>query len=457
MASTYLTRAQTSGSRTTATISVWLKRAGLGTNCDVYSACASNIPSGNPDDALHFNTNDTLTFTFYGDGTNGVDNGTLTTNRRFTDTNAWYHIVAVYDTTNSTSGDRLRLYINGVRETSFGTANYPSQNTNSGGMNNSSITLCLGQRGNSAQYFDGCMSHFHFIDGTAYNSDTFGSTDATTGEWKINTSPSVTYGTNGFFILKDGNSGTDQSGQSNNLTVGGGTLTKTEDCPSNVFATLNPLSIFGGNNSPTLSNGNTTLSTVNSDAHKGLFMSSLGMTQGSGKFYCEIKAEEAQRLAIGVCNKNVFLSSNSPDGQSNQAAITYYYSGHVYYDSNGEVSGASSFANNDILGIALDMENNRLFFHKNGTYMNSGDPTSSTGNVLTFTNAAQYVENHEEMFFFVSDLSTSGTGKALVNFGNGYFGTTAVSSAGTNASGNGIFEYDVPTGYTALSTKGLNE
>ena len=42
------------------------------------------------------------------------------------------------------------------------------------------------------------------------------------------------------------------------------------------------------------------------------------------------------------------------------------------------------------------------------------------------------------------------------NFGNGYFGTTAVSSAGTNASGNGIFEYDVPTGYTALSTKGLN-
>ena len=68
----------------------------------------------------------------------------------------------------------------------------------------------------------------------------FGSTDSTTGEWKINTSPSVTYGTNGFFILKDGNSVTDQSGQGNNFTVGSGTLTKTEDCPSNVFATLNP-------------------------------------------------------------------------------------------------------------------------------------------------------------------------------------------------------------------------
>ena len=45
---------------------------------------------------------------------------------------------------------------------------------------------------------------------------------------------------------------------------------------------------------------------------------------------------------------------------------------------------------------------------------------------------------------------------ADVNFGNGYFGTSAVSSAGTNASNNGIFEYDVPAGYTALSTKGLN-
>ena len=51
---------------------------------------------------------------------------------------------------------------------------------------------------------------------------------------------------------------------------------------------------------------------------------------------------------------------------------------------------------------------------------------------------------------------SSGDPASHWNFGNGYFGTTAVSSAGTNASGNGIFEYDVPTGYTALSTKGLN-
>ena len=96
----------------------------------------------------------------------------------------------------------------------------------------------------------------------------------------------------------------------------------------------------------------------------------------SGKFYCEIKCTTVARFSAGVCNKNVFLSSSSPDSQTNQAAITYYYDGSIYYDNNGTVSGGVSLSDHDILGIALDMDNNRLFFHKNGTYINSGDPTS---------------------------------------------------------------------------------
>ena len=82
------------------------------------------------------------------------------------------------------------------------------------------------------------MSHFHFVDGQQYDASVFGSTDATTGEWKINTSPTMTMGNNGFTILKDGNTITDQSSNSNNFTLGAGTLTQTEDCPSNVFATM---------------------------------------------------------------------------------------------------------------------------------------------------------------------------------------------------------------------------
>ena len=59
--------------------------------------------------------------------------------------------------------------------------------------------------------------------------------------------------------------------------------------------------------------------------------------------------------------------------------------------------------------------------------------------------------------FYVPAVSAYGTSSKLsANFGAGYFGQTAVASAGTNASGVGTFEFDVPTGYTAFSTKGLN-
>jgi len=451
MASTYLTRTPSSnGNRQKWTWSGWTKRSGL-LNSGSHYLFASN--DGSNDYSMIAFASDTLR---YYDYTGSSFSSQLVTNRLFRDTNAWYHIVVAYDSTQGTSSNRIKLYVNGVQETSLSTATYPSQNHNSY-FNKSGYPNRIGSESGSGGFYDGSMSHIHFTDGYVYDATPFGETDTTTGEWKIKTTVTgVTYGTNGYYILKDGNSVTDQSGQSNNLTVGGGTLTKTEDNPSNVFATLNPLAIFGGNSSPVLANGNTTLDTNASDGAKGLFLSSLGMTQGSGKFYCEIKVVTSERFSGGVCNKNVFLSSSSPESQTNQSAITYYYGGSIYYDNNGTVSGGVSLANGDILGIALDMDNNRLFFHKNGTYINSGDPTTSTGNVLTFTNASQYLTDHEEMFFFVSDTSTSGSAKSSVNFGNGYFGTTAVSSAGTNASGNGIFEYDVPTGYTALSTKGLN-
>ena len=455
MASTYITKANpTAGNRTKGTISVWIKRSGLSSQQHVYSEWYDGSNFG----IMRFNSNNTLGFFSYDGGSAQVD---INTTRAFRDINAWYHIVVAWDTTDSTSTDRVKIYVNGVRETSFsGSPTYPSSSQNIYfGVGGSNYPIYIGRRGDSAEYFDGLMSHFHRVDNQALAQTVFGSTDATTGEWKINTNPSISYTGSSdfnFFILKDGNSVTDQSGQSNNLTVGGGTLSKTEDNPSNIFATLNTLAVFGGNNSPTIERGNTVLNTAGNNSYKGFFISTLGMTQGSGKFYCEVKANDASRLAVGVCNKNIFLSSNAPDSNTNQAAVSYYYSGNVYYDSNGDVSGGASYTDGDVLGIALDMENYRLFFHKNGTYMNSGDPTSSTGNVLSFTNAAQYVQNHGEMFFFISDLSGSGQAIGSVNFGNGYFGDSAISSAGTNASNNGIFEYDVPTGYTALSTKGLN-
>jgi hypothetical protein len=290
------------------------------------------------------------------------------------------------------------------------------------------------------------------IDGTAYDASAFGETDATTGEWKIKTSPSVTYGNNGFFILKDTNSGTDQSGNGNNFTVSGN-LTKTEDNPSNVFATWNPLDGNLGNSTFTYGNNK-----FNSEdgANKCWARSTLGMT--SGKYYFEMKVQTpSNNCAIGISDRG----SPNLTTELGQGAYDYSYqssNGLLFNNSTQSSSYGNSYTTNDIVMCALDLDNNKLYFGKNGTWQNSGDPTSgSTGTGAAYTITAPSSTDGGAYFFCGGDLTGTNNVRLLANFGNGIFADNdPVASAGTNASGIGIFEYDVPTGYTALSTKGLN-
>ena len=445
MASTKLTRTPSSQGNTKKwTYSMWVKLSGINTEYVLFHNYGSN--TSREVYAKIGNNNGTIEFALNYDGS---FDGRLITNRLFRDPNAWYHFVFVCDTENSTSGDRLKIYVNGVRETSFSTETYPTQNA--GTVFNTTHEHTIGSYG-SGNYFDGIMSHIHMADGQAYDASTFGSTDSTTGEWKITTSPSVTYGTNGFFILKDGNSVTDQSGNSNNYAVGGGTLINTEDCPSNVFANLNPLSRQVAAqlaSSPT--NGSTTL-TSGSGSAWGTLLSTIGAS--SGKYYCEAKLITLGSYArLGICDMSV-SQQNSADtwfvGQTSGSAQYGYNSGNGnLYTNAGDSAYGNSFTAGDIIGIAMDLDNSKLYFHKNGTYQNSGVPTSGS----TGTGATSITADKTYGFAISGYASTVWN----VNFGNGYFGTTAISSEGTNASGIGKFEYDVPTGYTALSTKGLNE
>jgi hypothetical protein len=103
---------------------------------------------------------------------------------------------------------------------------------------------------------------------------------------------------------------------------------------------------------------------------------------------------------------------------------------------------------NAIYGFAIDLDNQRMYGHFNGTWLHSGNPSAGTGGI----DVSSFYTVGEPLF----PSFTTHNSNIEINFGNGYFGTTAVASAGTNASGIGIFEYDVPTGYTALCTKGLN-
>jgi len=458
---TKIARTGTSSTNATKfTWSAWVKRANIGSSGMLFY---NYLDANNRAYLQYYNDN-----LYYYDKDGGDTQAELTTAAKYKDPNAFYHICLIGDSTDGTQGDRIQLYVNGVRQTMTGT--YPDASDSLGmkvhtGTNQHSIGT---NADNTSNPFSGVMSHIHYVDGIDYPATTFGSTDSTTGEWKINTSPSIStsdYGNNGYFVLKDGNSVTDQSGNSHNFTVISGTLTKSEDNPSNVFATLNPLANCN-TSGISLSNGNNTLTTA-SGGHD-FSVSSLGMFSGNGKFYCEIKVSSGTNFNIVGISDHIYQGSNQEISEDNYSYG--YYSDSGAGSTGGVVRGNGSnvltsmpnYTTNDIIGIAVDLENHKLYFSKNGTWINSGDPTSgSTGTGAVSINNLNTTPNTDARgqgayFFGGGDWYTSGGGTYQFNFGNGYFGTTAVASAGTNASGNGIFEYDVPNGYTALSTKGLN-
>jgi hypothetical protein len=450
MASTYLTRTiGTTGNRKTFTYSTWIKRGNIGS----YQPFMGDVTdAGNDYFTISFQSGDHLNIYSQLAGP-GVIN--ISTNKLFRDTSAWYHIVVATDTTQATASNRVKIYVNGVQETSFSVATYPNQNTDLA-INISGETQEVGAGHTlSSNTFDGSMSHVHFIDGTAYDATAFGQYDAN-GVWTIKTSPSVTYGTNGFFILKDGNSVTDQSGNSNNLTVAGGTLTNTEDNPSNVFATFNPLARSTNSH---YANGNTTYDYANNYQKT----TSSTLATNNKKIYAEFKILRSTTIHLGIVG-DTFIS----DGRTvNDTSASWSYdmrghtggialqtasnTGSIYIDGSYSSTNVDfTTTTNDIVMIAFDPTTKKIWWGKNGTWSSSGNPATGANASYTYSGTAT------SDFCFAVASEGSSAGAISANFGNGYFGTTAVASAGTNASGIGIFEYDVPTGYTALSTKGLN-
>ena len=447
--STSLTRTPSStGNQKTFTISFWMKRSGLGADMQVIGQQASNyfriiIKAAN--DALRC----------YGPSFD------LASKRELRDTLGWYHIVLAMDTTQATDSNRAKLWINGIQETTFDTETYPSQNAD---MDFNHQQLHKIGSGTSSDFYDGLLSHIHFCDGTAYTASDFGSTDATSGEWTIKTSPSVTYGTNGFRILKDDNTITDQSSNSNDWALGAGTLTSTQDCPDDTFCTMNPHRRFAANLA--LTQGN--LTCTESAGSWQISSGTLGATKG--KYYCEYKITTLGTGSgyhkLGICGDEVGTQASVSHGAETAldgAYVFYFQNGSLEARTDGAVisgwdasSTGITCAVNDVMCMAVDMDNKFMYFRKNGdSWAKSGDPTSGASGTGGVNFSADYPSDNIK--FAIPTISIYSNGVGSANFGDGSFGTTAISSAGTNASAIGIFEYDVPTGYTAWSTKGLQE
>jgi len=430
---TRIVRTQVTGTSTKKfTLSAWVKKTSNTTSND--QVIFDNYASGSDRMTLYFTSAAKLGFYAIKSGSDF----NIVTNRVFRDVNAWYHIVLRVDTDQGNNAHRSRLYINGTEETSFGTAQYASSGF-ALPMGTSSYTTGFGwYGGGGSSVFEGCMSHLNFIDGEDRTPDYFGATDSTTGEWKIKTSISgVTYGNNGFFILKDGNSLTDQSGENNNFTLNTGTLSNTQDCPSNVFCTMNSLA---AGSDMTFGNGSTK---IRNDV--GTWNSGLGtIAMGTGKYYWEVYVH-------GGGDNNTGVTLSSADGTTHSSVdagrVVYSRNGYIYREGlsgQGNVSTGVTYADGDYIGVAFDSENGVLTFYKNGTAVTNGATTDTS-----------FLRTNNE---YIPQCGLYNGGEFRFNFGNGAFGSTQLTGTTYQGDGNnGIFKYDPPTGFTALSTKGLNQ
>jgi hypothetical protein len=419
----------TQDSRRKFTVSAWVKRSDLITSTNIWG---SSEGSGEGYNSLKFE-NHKLQY-LSGNTTNSGTQVNLETNRLFRDVSAWYHIVLAVDTSQGTDTNRIKLYVNGTQETSFNTSTYPSQDTDL--LTSTTPQMTIGMRdlrGTNAQFFDGYISEFCFIDNQQLTPSSFGEFDEDSPTiWKPIDVSGLTFGNNGFYLdFEDSsNLGNDANGGTDFTEVNLTATDQATDTPTNNFATFNPLIDFYPTYSSTLSNGN--LSTTRND--NGGSLATIMPSQG--KWYMEAKCGTVatyNRLGVVPYDK-ITDNEFNPDNKG----VSYQSDGDKVVDSTASTYG-STYTTGDIIGIALNLDDGEITFYKNGVAQNSG--TAITG--FTYDGA--------------NSLTVGGSGSTWswdCNFGSPPY---AISSGNADANGYGNFEYSVPSGYYSLCTKNLAE
>ena len=372
---------------------------------------------------------------------NSVTN-TRITSQVFRDPSAWYHLVVSFDTTQATASNRQKMYLNGSEITNFSSSGDLSLNQVIPFFNNDGSTKHIGSY-TGGGFYSGYEAEFHAIDGQQLDPTSFGEFDEDSGIWKP-IAYTGTYGTNGFYLeFKDSSAlGDDTSGNTNDFTVNNLTsIDQTTDTPSNNFATLNPL--LKGANYPSFAQGNLQITSTGSI---GCAFSTMAMTKG--KWYWEIYLVANAYRNVGICDVTQANGLNYPGTSS----LSWGYNvgnGRLENNSLNPTWSTGTSAGNTV-NVALDMDNGKLFFGVNGTYLQSGNPVTganpAVSNLLTLGSG--------EGFYFCDSVTDAPTQINQENFGNPPF---TISSGNSDANNFGNFEYEVPSGYYALCTKNLAE
>ncbi len=437
------------GNRKTWTMSLWTKRGAFSSTHQVIFE-ARNGDGGSSDNIKW--ENEQLCIILQ-DGTLGR----LKSTAAFRDVSAWYHIVVAVDTTQGTNTDRVKIYVNNVQLTSFtGTNTYPSQNDDTR-VNWSSADQQFGnaRHPDNDHGLHGYLADVNLIDGQALTPSSFGETNDN-GVW-IPKKYTGSYGTNGFFLefqqtgtsANSSGMGADTSGNDNHLTPDNLAATDvTTDTPTNNFCTWNPLVVRGGSDDLVYTEGNTGVSS-NQHATNNYTFGTQGFA--NGKWYWEVECETVG----GEMHLGIVDSGSSTTGYPSTVR-DYRSNGNKELDGGSATSFGNTYTDGDIIGVAVDLDNTSIYYSKNGTWQNSGDPesgSSKTGAAYTDISSTNF-PNFVLPWVAGAGVNGGADMKAFANFGNPPF---SISSGNADANGYGNFEYAVPSGFYSLCTKNLAE
>ena len=377
----------------------------------------------------------------------------LISSQKIRDMSAFYNLIVIIDTSQSTNSNRVKIYLNGSQVTAFGTETYPSLNFNGIWCKNS--TTEIGRYApTSSQYGSFYLAESVCLDGTVATTTDFGEFDSDSPNiWKPIDVSGLTFGTNGFYLDFENASslGADVSGNSNNFTVNNLTsVDQSTDTCTNNFATFNSLN---GNNYAGLTFSEGNLKVTTTAGQYAPAQSTIGFNKG--KWYAEFKATDVDNWTqVGIVGQNATATNKSVGTFSDGYAYIGGSSAGGSYstlNNNSYSSYGATYTDGDIISVAVDTDNNKIYFAKNGTYINSGDPTSgSTGTGAAFTISATPTSGF--YYFAVGNWSGSQTPDWEANFGSPPY---SISSGNSDANGYGNFEYSVPSGYYALNSKNL--
>ena len=435
------------GNRKIFTISFWVKRGNITDQMNIFGTASEG-------DALYFASDDKLRFF-----QNGSASSYLGTNRLFRDPAAWYHIVVAVDTNQGTAANRVKLYINGSSYGWDASTTYPAEDYE-GDINNTADAHMIGNAHHN-DYFDGYLSEFYFIDGTQYAASNFGEADEDTGIWiPKNAKNDLTFGTNGFFLeFKETGTSANASGMGADTSGNGNHLTPTNlaahdvctDTPQNNFATMNPISQYG----ITFAEGNLSVQGANSSGYS--VCTGTWEVPRYGKWYYEVEVDVfggTNHEYIGIKRSDLQLEAGAYDLHS--STCQWYQStdgsNGSFRDESTTTATATALRHSagDILMVAIDMDSDKMWFGKNGTWYDDdattdGDPAAGSNQTCT--------PNNGYTWHFFSGGGNNAV-KYLYNFGNPPF---SISSGNSDANDYGNFEYAVPSGFYALCTKNLAE